>query len=128
PLPGQPAADAPAALDGDAAHEPQHDPLTDGPSAMTALTVLQNLAARPLVRRVVDRVMGRYAVRRAALLDYRSAVRAQHQTLLRLVRYARKTRFGREHSFERIRSVADYQRRVPLRDYESFWTNYWRDA
>jgi hypothetical protein len=95
---------------------------------MTAIGVLQNLASRPLVRRVVDGVMGRYAVRRAAQLDYRSAVRAQQQTLLRLVRFARRTRFGREHGFERIRNVAEYQRRVPLRDYEAFWTNYWRDA
>jgi GH3 auxin-responsive promoter len=95
---------------------------------MTAFGVLQNLASRPLVRRVVDRVMGRYAVRRTAQLDDRSAVQAQQRTLLRLVRYAQHTRFGREHGFERIRNVADYQRRVPLRDYEAFWLNYWRDA
>src|SRR5207302_2739768 len=49
-------------------------------------------------------------------------------TLLRLVRFARRTQFGRDHAFERIRTIDDYQRRVPLRDYESFWTNYWRDA
>ena len=95
---------------------------------MTAIAVLQNLAARPLVRRVVDRVLGRYAVRRVASLDHCSAVRQQEQTLLRLVRQARRTVFGREHRFERIRSIDDYQHRVPLRDYESFWTEYWRDA
>jgi hypothetical protein len=95
---------------------------------MTALGMLQSLASRPLVRRVVDGVMGRYAVRRAAQLDRRSAARAQELTLLRLVRHARHTRFGREHCFERVRTVEEYQRRVPLRDYEAFWTTYWRDA
>jgi hypothetical protein len=95
---------------------------------MTAIGVLQNLASRQLVRRVVDRVLGNYAVRRAAQLDHRSAARAQERTLVHLVRHARETRFGREHGFERVRGVDDYQRRVPLRDYEAFWTTYWRDT
>ena len=30
------------------------------------------------------------------------------------------------HDFARVRSVADYQRRVPLREYEAFWADYWR--
>jgi hypothetical protein len=94
---------------------------------MTAIGMLQNLVSRPLVRRVVDRVMGRYAARRVAKLDHNSAARAQQQTLLRLVRHARRTRFGREHGFDRVRSIEEFQRRVPLRDYEAFWTKYWRD-
>jgi hypothetical protein len=93
---------------------------------MTAIAVLQNLASRPLVRRLVDRAMGRYAVHHVASLDHRSAVRQQERTLLRLIRHAKGTVFGREHQFERIRSIDDYQRRVPLRDYESFWSEYWR--
>ena len=45
---------------------------------------------------------------------------------MKLVRRARTTRFARDHEFERIRGVADYQKRVPLRAYEDFWTQYWR--
>src|SRR5262249_34982435 len=44
----------------------------------------------------------------------------------RLVEFARHTNFGREHGFDRIRSVSDYQQRVPLRDYEAFWTQFWQ--
>jgi hypothetical protein len=94
---------------------------------MPALSVLQHLTARPFIRRLTDVVVGRYAVRRARQLDHESPAVAQRQTLLRLVRQARHTRFGRDHNFDRIRGVTDYQRRVPLRDYEAFWAEYWRE-
>jgi hypothetical protein len=93
---------------------------------MSALAVMQRLASGPLVGKFTDAVMGRFAVRRVAQLDRRPAARVQRQTLLRLVRHARNTRFGRDHHFGRIRSVTDYQERVPLRDYEAFWSEYWQ--
>ena len=43
------------------------------------------------------------------------AVRVQERTLLALVRKARGTRFGRDHGFGSIRSVADFRLAVPLR-------------
>ena len=91
-------------------------------------TLLESLAGRPLVRRLTDVVMGRYAARRVARLDGRAPGPVQRRTLLRLVRHARDTRFGRDHDFARIRTVADYQRRVPPREYEAFWDDYWRAA
>jgi hypothetical protein len=91
-------------------------------------SVLQSLAGKPLVRRAVDAVFGQYARRRVGRLDRRPSAAAQHDTLLRLVRHAAATRFGRDHGFSSIRSVADYQRRVPLRDYEQFWKAYWQPA
>jgi hypothetical protein len=48
----------------------------------------------------------------------------QQQQLLRLVRHAAGTRFGRAHRFDRIASVADFQQSVPLRDYDDFWRDY----
>jgi hypothetical protein len=80
----------------------------------------------PLVRRAADQGLLWYARRRAAELDRLDAGRAQERLLLRLLRRAEHTAFGREHGFDRIRSVAEYQRRVPLRDYEAFWERYWR--
>jgi hypothetical protein len=50
----------------------------------------------------------------------------QQAELLRLVHRARSTRFGRDHDFAAISSVADFQQRVPLRRYEDFWTEYWK--
>src|SRR5690349_2532950 len=93
---------------------------------MFPLSVLQRIVSRPLVRRLTDVAMGRYAVRRVARLDQRSAAATQRQTLLRLVRHARHTRFGHDHDFGRIRTIADYQRCVPLRNYEAFWSQYWQ--
>jgi hypothetical protein len=43
---------------------------------------------------------------------------AQRAVLRRLVARNRDTAFGRDHGFAGIRTVADYARRVPLRDYE----------
>jgi hypothetical protein len=91
------------------------------------MSVAELLLGRPVVRRLVDRLVNTYARRRARQLDQLDAPRVQQQTLLRLVRFAQHTRFGRDHDFARIRSVADFQARVPLRDYEVFWSDYWRE-
>ena len=45
----------------------------------------------------------------------------------RLVRKATTTRFGRDHGFDAIRSVAEFQSAVPLRTYEALWNDYLRD-
>jgi hypothetical protein len=95
---------------------------------MPTSSLLETLAARPLVRRLTDVLMGRFASYRASQLDQRLPAAVQQQILLRLVRHARRTRFGVDHDFKNIRSLADYQRRVPLRTYESFWDDYWRAA
>lgn len=47
-----------------------------------------------------------------------NAAENQEQLLLALTKTAEKTLFGREHHFEEIKSVEDYQNRVPVRDYE----------
>ncbi len=90
--------------------------------------ILERLSGSRLARRAADAAFGHYARRRVARLDRYSAARSQEQTLLRLVGQAARTRFGRDHGFATIRTVADYQRRVPLRDYEAFWGEYWRPA
>lgn len=50
----------------------------------------------------------------------------QESQILKLVQYAANTKFGRDHGFSQIKSVADYQRQVPLRRYENFWKEYWQ--
>src|SRR4029077_553894 len=47
----------------------------------------------------------------------RAPIVTQERTLLGLVARARDTVIGRQHGFASIRTVADYQRQVPLRDY-----------
>jgi hypothetical protein len=44
------------------------------------------------------------------------------------VRRAADTRFGRDHGFARIRDIREFQKAVPLRRYEDFWSEYWRPA
>src|SRR4051812_31503175 len=91
-------------------------------------TALQNLASRQLVRRAVNYGMTAYARSRVRGMNVRPTERVQRQTLLKLVHHARDTRFGQDHGFDRIRTVEDYQQRVPLRDYEAHWEGYWRDS
>ncbi len=88
--------------------------------------LFDKLLARPLVRRAVDTGFLALARRRAAKLDALDVGRTQADTLLRLVNAARETRFGRDHRFADIRTVADYQERVPLREYADFWRDYWQ--
>jgi hypothetical protein len=89
---------------------------------------LEGLFGNRLARAFVDCGFTWYARRRANALDKLSIADAQQRCLLRLVRFARDTRFGREHDFRGIRSIADYQKRVPLRGYEAFWADYWQCA
>lgn len=69
-----------------------------------------------------------YASHRARQLKALSPSAAQLRALSRLVGKAKGTRFGREHQFEAIQNVQDYQRRVPLRGYPEFWREYWCDT
>lgn len=66
-----------------------------------------------------------YARRRLARLAVEDTAAVQAEQLLRLTRTAAATRFGQDHGFERITSVADYQARVPLRTYQQHWDDYW---
>jgi hypothetical protein len=67
-----------------------------------------------------------YADWRGGTLDRQKVAAQQQRQLLRLVRRAANTRFGREHGFSEIGNVADFQARVPLRRYEDMWRDYWQ--
>lgn len=69
-----------------------------------------------------------YAWKRWRTLASQDAIEAQRRELLKLVRMAERTRFGKDHGFASIGSVADYQARVPLRTYGQLWDQYWKDA
>lgn len=94
---------------------------------MPSTAFLKPIAAHRWVRQAADAVLVRYAHHRVGQLDRMDAAAVQHDTLLRLVRRASQTRFGSDHDFSRISSVADYQARVPVRTYEWFWDKYWKD-
>ena len=93
---------------------------------MTGL--LAPLAGTRIVRKFADSVMVRHAHRRVAALDAMDVAKVQEHTLRRLVRKAKRTKFGRDHDLARVGSVADYQARTRVRDYEWFWQTYWKDA
>lgn len=48
-----------------------------------------------------------------------NAPKDQERLLKELISKAEKTLFGRSHQFEQIRSIKDFQKRVPLYDYEA---------
>src|SRR5262245_9625011 len=73
------------------------------------------LVGNPMVRRLADAGLVRYAHRRTATLDGTDVPAVQERTLLDLVRRARATRFGRDHRFEQVRNVEEYQAAVPVR-------------
>jgi hypothetical protein len=67
-----------------------------------------------------------YARARLARLRRQDASGEQQRQLRRLLRTAAGTRFGRDHRFAQIRTIADFQAQVPLRRYEEMWELYWR--
>jgi hypothetical protein len=63
---------------------------------------------------------------RVARMESLDPVATQEDLLLSFLRTARDTRFGRAHGFDAIRTVRDFQQRVPLRRYEDFWGEWWQ--
>jgi hypothetical protein len=73
-------------------------------------------------------ILKSYGKKRIAKLTRSNPAELQEQQLLHLVRAAAHTRFGRDHSFAHLHSVAEYQRAVPLRRYEEMWVQYWKPS
>jgi hypothetical protein len=67
-----------------------------------------------------------FARHRLSKLQEQNPVETQVTELLGLLRSAKDTAFGKAHCFAEIATVEEFQRRVPLRRYEDFWTDYWQ--
>src|SRR5208282_5347359 len=103
----------------------QPAPTVPTPSRTSAAVML---AGSLPVRHLVNAGFHLHARLRTSKVDSLDPRRVQEQGLLRLVRTARATRFGRDHEFDQVRSVADYQKAVPLRTYETLWNDYLRSS
>lgn len=68
-----------------------------------------------------------YARWRNQQLASLNPAKTQEGQLLSLVRAAQDTDFGKAHGFSSIQGVKDFQNRVPLRKYENFWNEFWKD-
>ena len=88
--------------------------------------ILRRLAALRSVQRVAGDIIRASNKRHLAALDRDVAARSQLRILLGLVHHAEKTQFGREHDFRRIRTLDDFRRLVPVRDWMSLWREYWQ--
>jgi hypothetical protein len=86
------------------------------------------LADKRLARQVTEAVCGAHSRRHLARFDQLAPARCQARTLLGLIHQARHTRFGRDHDFGRIRSVADFRRLVPLSTPADLWRCYLQSA
>jgi hypothetical protein len=69
-----------------------------------------------------------YARWRNQQLNTLNPAETQKKQLLGLVRHAASTKFGKMHGFSSITSIEDYQRQVPLRKYEDFWRDFWKES
>ncbi len=55
---------------------------------------------------------------RAIRREHQDPVASQRRTFQHLIRQGRKTQFGADHGFDQIESPADFQKKVPVRNYE----------
>jgi hypothetical protein len=81
-------------------------------------------AGAPLARRLLDVWFRGQARRHVVELDQQAIDRAQYRTLFGLIHQAQLTRFGCDHDFRRIRTVADFRRLVPVRTPAALWREY----
>src|SRR5512144_1201736 len=77
---------------------------------------------RAIIGRSLPRVLDWYAARRRRQIERAcgDAAALQERALLDIVSAARDTEFGLVHGLSGVRSVAEYQERVPVRDYGYF--------
>jgi hypothetical protein len=90
---------------------------------MAALSPLAWVAGAGPARAAVNAGFHAYARRRGEQVA-RLTAEVQRRTLLKLTAHAAGTRFGRDHGFDSVRTLDDFQRRVPLRTYENLWESY----
>jgi hypothetical protein len=69
-----------------------------------------------------------YAAYRNAQLSFQNPATTQERQLRWLIAQARDTKFGRDHQFSSINTIAQFQERVRLRKYEDFWNEYWKES
>ncbi len=96
---------------------------------MEAANLAQSLTTTgvPALRRPVYPAVAGWAMLQAARLTVRrwdqaaaNVEQVQQKALLDIVTHAADTEFGRQHNFATIRSYADFARRVPVGDYDTF--------
>ncbi|MGH7170107.1 MAG: GH3 family domain-containing protein [Gemmataceae bacterium] len=92
---------------------------------MNGGTVQGWLTVNVLVRRAAEALLISAGRRHLAQFDRCAPAPCQRRILLGLLHQAQATRFGRDHDFRRIRSVADYRRLVPLWTRAELWRDYW---
>lgn len=68
------------------------------------------------------------AARRRAQLARMDAAAVQERVLLKLLRHAENTKFGKDHRFAEIKTIADFQARVKPRNWELMWDDYYKAA
>jgi GH3 auxin-responsive promoter len=78
----------------------------------------------------LQRMLHSQAARRAARLNRRDPLDAQHQIFRKLLKTAASTRFGRDYSFARLKDMSfddayhHFKALVPIRSYQEFMTDY----
>jgi hypothetical protein len=88
------------------------------------MSLIHAVTGNSLVRTVVNQSFHAWAGQRMGSQARANAVETQKAVIRSLTKKARKTKFGVDHQFSSIRSVADYQSAVPVRTYEQFWDEY----
>ncbi len=94
---------------------------------MEYLAPLISLADSGPIRAMVNAGFVGWSRRRVRELEHADPVGLQERTLRDLLREAARTRFGRDHRFDSLGSVAEFQAAVPLRTYEDLWADYLKD-
>lgn len=73
-------------------------------------------------------VLKLYARRRRMSLAAQDPVAAQTREWAKLIARAAPSKFAADHGFAGLKTIADFQRAVPLRRYDDFWKTYWKPA
>lgn len=73
-------------------------------------------------------VLKLYARRRRKSLAAQDPVAAQTREWAKLIARAALSKFAADHGFAGLKTIAEFQRAVPLRRYDDFWKTYWKPA
>ena len=81
-----------------------------------------------VIRQVINWGFTKWSQRRIRRLDSMNVADVQHKSLLKLVQMGASTQFGLDHGFGNIKSLADFRRQTPLRNYDDYWKDYLQNS
>ena len=75
------------------------------------------------IKETLVKIYAKYVVKKTEKWS-KKPVETQEKVMKKLISKAKKTKFGKDHNFDKISTYRDFTKEIPIRDYEGIKTIY----